>query len=160
MSASPPPEDLAGASRERALVIGVLALQGGSAEHLEKLDAIPRVKGIPITRSAEMEDVDALILPGGESSAIGMLLEGNGMLCPLRERIAGGLPVWGTCAGMILLARELRNDSRRHLAVMDIAVERNAYGTQGDSFVCEAPVKYLEGSPFPLVFIRDRKSVV
>ena len=82
----------------------------------------------------QLEDLDGIILPGGESTTMGKLLVRTGMMEPLRRKIESGLPVWGTCAGMILLAKELENDPQKHLAVMDICVRRNAYGTQIDSF--------------------------
>lgn len=137
-----------------SLAIGVLALQGSFAEHLHALSAVEGVRPLPLKRRAELDAVDAIILPGGESSAMGRLLRDFDLLDPLRQRIEEGLPVWGTCAGMILLARDLDNDERRHLGVMDISVRRNAYGGQLDSFEARAVIPELGDAPFPLVFIR------
>jgi 5'-phosphate synthase pdxT subunit len=136
------------------VTIGVLALQGGFGEHLGALSTIEGVRAVPLKRRDELDSVEALILPGGESSAIGRLLRDFDMLGRMRDRIRDGLPVWGTCAGMIILARDLENDERRHLGVMDICVRRNAYGGQLDSFETEAVIPELGATPFPLVFIR------
>lgn len=139
---------------KRSVTIGVVALQGGVAEHLRALSAIEGVRAVALRRRAELDSVDALILPGGESSAMGRMLRDFDLLDRMRERIQSGLPAWGTCAGMILLARDLDNDERRHLAVMDIGVRRNAYGGQLDSFETTTVIPELGKQPFPLVFIR------
>lgn len=133
--------------------IGILGFQGAIVEHrqhLEKLGETPLVVRYP----EELECIDGIILPGGESTTIGKLLNRTGMMEPLRQKIQQGLPVWGTCAGMILLARELVNDSVAHLAVMDIAVKRNAYGTQIDSFDISVSIPEVAPKEIPLVFIR------
>ncbi|TFG85451.1 MAG: pyridoxal 5'-phosphate synthase glutaminase subunit PdxT [Spirochaetales bacterium] len=140
--------------------IGVLSLQGGVEEHLQMLRALPAVEVRTFTRPSELAGLDAVILPGGESTAIGKLAVENGLMDALRSRIIEGMPVWGTCAGMILLAREIRNDKRRHLAVMDITVDRNGYGAQLESFVSKIPIDGIEGGPFPLVFIRAPRILV
>ncbi|MBU0928597.1 MAG: pyridoxal 5'-phosphate synthase glutaminase subunit PdxT [Spirochaetes bacterium] len=137
-----------------ALTIGVLSLQGGVAEHLAALARVDGVRGVPVSKASELGSVDAIILPGGESTAIGRLLRDFGMADPLRERIAAGLPAWGTCAGMILLAKDIDNDDRRHVGLMDISVRRNAYGGQLSSFDASAVIDGLGERPFPLVFIR------
>lgn len=137
-----------------SVTIGVLALQGSFAEHLQALSSIEGVVAPQLKRRDQLAAVDAIILPGGESSAIGRLLRDFDMLDTMRQRIIDGLPVWGTCAGMILLARDLDNDGRRHLGVMDIGVRRNAYGGQLDSFEAETVIPELGARPFPLVFIR------
>ena len=98
--------------------------------------------------------VDALIIPGGESTAIGKLLKEYDLIAPLQERIKGGMPVWGTCAGMILLANRIVNQDTTYLNVLDVAVRRNAYGSQLDSFQAQAVVEKVSPEPFPLVFIR------
>ena len=134
-------------------VVGVLALQGSFAEHVEALAALG-VGTRLVRRPADLEGLGAIILPGGESTAMGRLLSDFALLEPLRAAVAGGLPAWGTCAGAILLARSISNDSRRHLALMDLEVERNAYGAQLESFRAAAPIAGLEGGDFPLVFIR------
>lgn len=102
----------------------------------------------------QLSGIDAIILPGGESTTMGKLLNRTGMMFPLRERILSGMPAWGTCAGMILMAKELENDPVRHLAVMDIRVRRNAYGSQIDSFSVERRVPLVSDHPVELVFIR------
>lgn len=133
--------------------IGVLALQGAFKEHVQRVEALGH-RAIEVRTLAELQQVDGLILPGGESTAMGKLLDDFQMKAPLAEKIAAGLPTWGTCAGMILMAKSLENDDRRHLAVMDIAVRRNAYGAQLGSFDVTEPVKGVSDDPIPLVFIR------
>lgn len=143
--------------------IGVLALQGGVTPHLEalgRLDTQERAgvgDGIDVRRvlvPADLEGVDGLILPGGESTAVGKLLAEGGLGRAVRERIAAGMAAWGTCMGAILLAKTIANDGRRHLEIMDIEVERNAYGSQLDSFRTEGEISGMEGGPFPMIFIR------
>ncbi len=146
--------------------IGVLALQGGVAEHLRALrsfDARERAAGgegseaVAVKTAGDLSGLDGIILPGGESSAVGKLLAESGLGDRLRALISGGLPAWGTCMGAILLAKDIENDERRHLALMDIRVTRNAYGSQLDSFVEAAelePPLPAGGKPFPMVFIR------
>jgi 5'-phosphate synthase pdxT subunit len=134
--------------------VGVLALQGGVEEHMKKLSQLSDVEPVSVKYLDELENVDALIIPGGESTALGLLLKEFKLLEPLRERIQSGMPVWGTCAGMIILAKELSDDATKHLAVMDIKVKRNAYGTQLESFSTEARINAVTNDPIPLVFIR------
>ncbi|WP_304242740.1 pyridoxal 5'-phosphate synthase glutaminase subunit PdxT [Gracilinema caldarium] len=138
--------------------IGVLALQGGVAEHADMLKRIPDVEPVLVKTAEELEATDALIIPGGESTAVGTILthdsRGQALRDLLVSRIRQGFPVWGTCMGAILLARNICNDHRRHLAVMDIEVHRNAYGSQLDSFTVSEPILGLDGGPFPMVFIR------
>ncbi|MCX7024132.1 MAG: pyridoxal 5'-phosphate synthase glutaminase subunit PdxT [Spirochaetes bacterium] len=139
--------------------IGVLGLQGGVAEHLAALAALPGVEAETLLRADQLGGMDGVILPGGESTTIGKLLADFGLASPLRDLILSGLPVWGTCAGMILLAKGIENDARRHLAVMDIVVSRNAYGPQSESFAASGDISCIEGGPFPLVFIRAPRIV-
>lgn len=134
--------------------IGVLGLQGAVREHLDKLHEIEEVDPFVLRYKEDLKQADAIIIPGGESTAMGRLLREFDLLEPLKERIAGGLPVWGTCAGMILLAKYITNDDRRHLEVMDIKVRRNAYGTQVDSFTASAVIETVSPKEIPLVFIR------
>lgn len=138
----------------KTLSIGVLALQGGITEHLAMLDRLDGVRGIPVSKAEDLDLLDAIILPGGESTTMGRLLQDFNMAAPLCRSISAGLPVWGTCAGMILLAKGIDNDDRRHCGLMDITVRRNAYGSQLDSFDASTVVEGLGGEPFPLVFIR------
>lgn len=136
-------------------VIGVLALQGASALHLEALRALA-VEAVEVRTPAELAEVDALVLPGGESTTISMMLERNELFEPLAERLAAGLPAFGTCAGMILLADGVLDGraDQRSFGAIDVDVRRNAFGRQVDSFEAELDVDGLEGGPFPAVFIR------
>lgn len=132
-------------------LIGVLALQGGVEPHLSALGRLPDLDSRRVIRAQDLEGLDGLIIPGGESTAVRKLLtedrRGRELLAALGERLASGLAAWGTCMGAILL-------SRHFLSVMDIGVERNAYGGQLDSFEAEADIVGIPGGPFPLVFIR------
>jgi 5'-phosphate synthase pdxT subunit len=135
------------------LAIGVLALQGAFAEHVaavERLGARAREVRLP----ADLEGLDGLIIPGGESTTIGKLLETFGLLEPLRERVDAGLPVYGTCAGAILLAKDIGGLDQPLLATMDLRVERNAFGRQLQSFETDLAIRQLGERPFPAVFIR------
>ena len=135
--------------------VGVLALQGAFREHREVLDALG-VETIEVRTPAQLGALDALILPGGESTTMSQLLDSSGVRAPLAERLADGFPVLGTCAGMILLAREVVDGrpDQQSFGVVDIAVRRNAYGRQRDSFEADLAVDGLPGRPFPGVFIR------
>jgi len=134
--------------------VGVLALQGGFAAHADILQRLGAC--VDEIRCAEqLAAVDALVLPGGESTTVSMLLERSGLLEPLRERLSSGLPVLGTCAGMILLASEVvdgRGD-QHSLGLIDITVRRNAYGSQIASFEADIAVDDLD-EPFHAAFIR------
>lgn len=138
--------------------VGVLALQGSVAEHAQMLGRIGGVEPVLVRTAEDLKTVKALIIPGGESTAVGTLLAQDTRGQVLREllvfRIQEGFPVWGTCMGAILLAKSIRNDHRRHLAVMDIEIHRNAYGSQLDSFTVTEAIDGLGGGPFPMVFIR------
>ena len=136
---------------DRPLKIGVLSLQGSVEEHLASLRRLPQVKACPVKTLSALQEVDGLILPGGESTTIGKLLRLFSLQEPLKKRIMEGMPVWGTCCGMILLAQHLVGEEA-HLGLMDITVRRNAYGRQIDSFHCKA---FMQGvGEIPLVFIR------
>ena len=138
----------------KMIKVGVLAIQGAVAEHLELLNQIPDVCAQEVKYLDELNEIDGLIIPGGESTAIGRLFRDFNLLQPLKERILNGMPVWGTCAGMILLAKSLENDPTVHLGVMDITVERNAYGRQLGSFTTEVEIEKISSNKIPLVFIR------
>lgn len=138
----------------KMIKVGVLAIQGAVAEHLELLNQIPDVCAQEVKYLDELNEIDGLIIPGGESTAIGRLLRDFNLLQPLKERILNGMPVWGTCAGMILLAKSLENDPTVHLGVMDITVERNAYGRQLGSFTTEVEIEKISSNKIPLIFIR------
>ncbi|KMT23371.1 pyridoxal 5'-phosphate synthase glutaminase subunit PdxT [Clostridium cylindrosporum] len=133
--------------------IGILSIQGGVIEHINHIKALGH-EALEVKKSKDLNDIDGLILPGGESTTIGKLLRDMSILGPLKEKISSGLPVWGTCAGMILLAKSIENDDRRHIQAMDISVKRNAYGRQLDSFVVDHVIQGVSDEPIPLVFIR------
>lgn len=134
--------------------IGVLALQGSFREHLRLLAKLEGVTPLSVKNTEDLARVDGLILPGGESTAQGKLLRDFALLEPLKARIRDGLPVWGTCAGLILLAKHIAGGEPPHLGVMDITVRRNAYGGQLDSFSTAAVLPAVSSEPLPLVFIR------
>ena len=135
--------------------IGILALQGAFAEHAKVLDKLG-VTSVEIRNLDDFQqhqsDLSGLILPGGESTTMGKLLRDQQMLIPIREAILSGLPVFGTCAGLILLTKEITSQEESHLATMDIVVERNAYGRQLGSFYTEAECKGV--GQIPMTFIR------
>ena len=135
--------------------IGILALQGAFVEH-EKMLAQLGVESIELRNLEDFQqhqsDLSGLILPGGESTTMGKLLRDQQMLIPIREAILNGLPVFGTCAGLILLAKQITSKEESHLATMDIVVERNAYGRQLGSFYTEADCKGV--GKIPMTFIR------
>ncbi len=135
------------------VTIGVLSLQGSVIEHMQCLNCLPDVHSVEVKTSDALQKVDALILPGGESTTMGKLLHFFGLMEPLKKRILEGMPVWGTCAGMILLAKHLV-DEPAHLGVMDITVRRNAYGRQIDSFTEKVSLPDISEKEIPLVFIR------
>lgn len=134
-------------------VVGVLALQGDFREHREMLEAMSHVVR-EVRKVSQLNGLDALIIPGGESTTIARLIEGNGFRQPIRDFCASGRPVWGTCAGAILLAKEVDRLDRPGIETMDISVARNAFGRQVDSFEADLQVAGLEGGPFHAVFIR------
>lgn len=133
--------------------VGVLAFQGAVREHINMLK-MAGAQPVPVKREKELYDVDALILPGGESTVIGKFLRETGLGRIIVERAKSGMPVWGTCAGMILLAKRIVNEDYVHLGLMDIWVRRNAYGSQVDSFIVRKPVPAVSPKPLELVFIR------
>ncbi|MFL2697177.1 MAG: pyridoxal 5'-phosphate synthase glutaminase subunit PdxT [Acidimicrobiales bacterium] len=134
--------------------VGVLALQGAYASHLQTFASIG-VEVLEVRTPEDLETIDRLVIPGGESTTISMLLDSNGMRVPIQESISEGMPVFGTCAGMIVLAREVLDgrDDQKPLGAIDITVRRNAFGRQVDSFESEIEVSGLD-EPFPSVFIR------
>ena len=135
--------------------IGVLALQGAFAAHAACLRAL-KAEPVEVRNAAQLAEVDALVLPGGESTTMSMLLESSRLFDPLAERLAAGLPTLGTCAGMILLGSEILDGrpDQRCFGVVDISVRRNAFGRQIDSFEADLPLADLAGPAFRAVFIR------
>lgn len=134
--------------------IGVLGLQGDVTEHLAALERLA-VDAIEVRLPSDLEEVDGLVLPGGESTTLMMLIDSAGLREPLEKRLASGMPALGTCAGMILLASEVLDGrpDQRPFAAIDISARRNAFGRQTDSFECELDVAGLE-TPMHAVFIR------
>ena len=133
--------------------VGVLAYQGDVREHLAALAAVG-ADPVEVRTPAELEEVAGLVVPGGESTVIGKLAARYRLLEPLRERAAAGLPVLGTCAGMIFLAREVEGPPQDLLGVLDVRVRRNAFGRQVASFEAEVDVKGVDGGPVAGAFIR------
>lgn len=132
---------------------GILALQGAFREH----DRIMRSLGMPtreIRQLADLDGIDSLIIPGGESTTIGKLLVELGIMEPLRAKIDTGMPVYGTCAGLILLARNIENSDQARIGRLDMTVRRNAFGRQVDSFEADLPIPVLGEPDYPAVFIR------
>jgi pyridoxal 5'-phosphate synthase pdxT subunit len=142
----------------RGRIVGVLAMQGAFAEHAV---AVQRLGGVcvEVRQPKHLDGIDSLIIPGGESTTISKLLVSTGLFDPIADRIAAGMPTFGTCAGMILLAREVL-DSRagqRSFGAIDISVERNGYGRQVDSFETDLDVVGIDGPPIHAAFIRAPK---
>ena len=135
-----------------AAKIGVLALQGAFEEHSRMLSSLG-VRNFEVRQKSDLfRSLDGLILPGGESTSMGKLLDSFGMLLPLRSLAAEGLPMFGTCAGLLLLAKRIINDSHVYIGAMDISARRNAYGRQLASFSTEAAFEGI--GKVPMVFIR------
>jgi 5'-phosphate synthase pdxT subunit len=135
--------------------LGVLALQGGFRPHVEALTALG-ADVVEVRLPRHLALVDALVVPGGESTTVGRLLGTSGLLEPLSERLAAGMPAFGTCAGLILLASEVLDGrpDQPVLSAIDITVRRNAHGRQRESFEAPLELDGLAGGPFPGVFIR------
>jgi len=133
--------------------IGVLALQGAFREHLDTLRAIG-VEGIRVREPADLDGVSGLILPGGESTTMRQLIARWGLYDPIMAFAEQGAPIFGTCAGMIVLATEIAGGEAPILPLLDVTVERNAFGRQLDSFEAELPVPVLGDTPVHAVFIR------
>jgi 5'-phosphate synthase pdxT subunit len=132
--------------------VGVLALQGDVREHIRILEAL-RVEAVAIKKPGELDSVDALIIPGGESTTIAKLAVRFGLIEPLRSAVDAKLPVYGTCAGMILLAAAVTEGDQPLIGALDVVVKRNAFGRQNESFEADLDIKGLD-EPFHAVFIR------
>ncbi len=133
--------------------IGVLALQGAFIEHVHALHRL-EVEAREVRLPRDLEGLDGLIMPGGESTTIGKLMVQYGLDEPLRARARDGFPIWGTCAGMILLAKDIGGLRQPLIGVMDIVVERNAFGRQLDSFETDLRIAAIGDEPFHAIFIR------
>lgn len=131
--------------------IGVLAVQGAFIEHEHMLNDLG-VQCVEIRKKEDLDNIDGIILPGGESTVQGQLLIKLGIMEPLRKMIENGLPVLATCAGLILLAKHIDNDSVTHIATLPVTVKRNAYGRQLGSFNTTANIEHI--GDYPMVFIR------
>lgn len=132
--------------------IGVLALQGAVAEHIRSITAAG-AEGVSIKRVEQLDSIDGLIIPGGESTTIGKLMRKYGFIDAIRDFSASGKPLFGTCAGLIVLAKEIASGEEAHLGLMDIKVARNAFGRQRESFETKLVIKGIE-EPIRAVFIR------
>jgi 5'-phosphate synthase pdxT subunit len=134
--------------------VGVLALQGDVREHVLALERAGAT-AVQVRYADELADVDALVLPGGESTTIGKLLDRFGLLGPLTDRARAGMPLYGTCAGAILMAADVTgdHDAPHRIGMMDMTVRRNAYGRQVDSFEADLDIEGVD-DPFRAVFIR------
>ena len=136
--------------------IGILALQGAFIEHIQMFGRIG-VEAVEIRLPVQLEQVAGLVIPGGESTTMMKLMHDYGLVAPIKKMAARNIPVWGTCAGMICLAKTAVNpdsSAMETLALMDITVRRNAFGRQVDSFEAELQISGLQGGPFHGVFIR------
>jgi 5'-phosphate synthase pdxT subunit len=133
--------------------IGVLAAQGAFAEHIAVLNHM-NIEAVPVRVAAELKGIEGLIIPGGESTTISRLILAYDLVKEIGLMAAGGLPIFGTCAGMIMIAKTVIGNGARSLGLMDIRVRRNAFGRQIDSFETNLSIPALGEQPFPGVFIR------
>jgi 5'-phosphate synthase pdxT subunit len=156
MSFSLPEAGSSARSKSPAPLIGVLAMQGAFAEHIRALEASGARTRLVRSRE-DLDGLDGIVLPGGESTTMTMLMERMGLLEPLRDAIARGLATLATCAGMIVLARDITDGmaEQKGLGLLDIAVRRNGYGRQVDSFEAPLHIAGFNGKAFPGVFIRS-----
>jgi 5'-phosphate synthase pdxT subunit len=138
-----------------ALTVGVLALQGDFREHIAVLRSLG-VEAVPVRRPTELAGIDGLVIPGGESSVMDKLARSFGLADPLKRAIAEGLPVYGTCAGLIMLADTVLDaiDGQQSLGGLDVSVRRNAFGSQLDSFETDLDIAAVGAAPMHAVFIR------
>ena len=135
------------------MMIGVLALQGDVDEHLAALNRAG-APAMTVKTRAELDNVDALVIPGGESTTVMKLLDRSGLAQPIGDRVRAGMPLWGTCMGMIVIAREVAETSQPTLDLLDVTVRRNAFGRQNDSAETPLAIAELGSEPFPGIFIR------
>ena len=135
------------------MIIGVLASQGAFAEHIAALNKLG-TEAVPVRLTGELKGLDGLIIPGGESTAISRLISGYNLATEIVGLTGEGMPVFGTCAGMILMAKNVLGNSTHTLGIMDITVKRNAFGRQVDSFETNLNIPALGKELFPAVFIR------
>lgn len=134
-------------------LIGVLALQGDVVEHITAMRRAG-AQAIPVKNREDLARVDGLIIPGGESTTVMKLLDRFQLAAPIVERARSGMPLWGTCMGMIVIAHEVVGIEQPSLDLIDVAVRRNAFGRQNESAEVELPIAALGEPPFPAIFIR------
>jgi len=134
------------------MIIGVLALQGAVAEHIRSLQ-LAGVDAVAVKQVEQLEELDGLVIPGGESTTIGKLMRKYGFIEAIQQFHAAGKAIFGTCAGLIVLAKEIEEQEAVHLQLMDISVARNAFGRQRESFETSLPIKGID-TPVTAVFIR------
>lgn len=135
-----------------SMKIGVLALQGAVAEHIRMI-TLAGAEGVVIKRPAQLEEIDGIIIPGGESTTIGKLMRTYGFIDALRQFSVQGKPIFGTCAGLIVIATQIEGQHEAHLELMNMRVARNAFGRQRESFEADLPIKGVEET-VRAVFIR------
>jgi len=135
------------------ITIGVLSLQGDVEEHVDALLAA-KIDARGVKTPEDLAGVDGLIIPGGESTTVGEMIGRFGLAKPLAQRVKAGMPVWGTCMGMIVLAKNVRGSSQPTLGLLSIEVKRNAFGRQIESAEVPLEIEGIDGKPFPGVFIR------
>ena len=133
--------------------VGVLALQGAFIEHMRAFERLG-AEAVEVRLPEQLRDLDGLVIPGGESTTMSLLMDSYALREPVLELASRGAPIWGTCAGMILLAKDVHDERVRTLELMDLKVVRNAFGRQLDSFEADLRVPALGEKPFPAVFIR------
>jgi 5'-phosphate synthase pdxT subunit len=138
---------------EDHMKIGVLAAQGAFAEHIATLKSL-NTEAVPVRLPAELKGIDGLIIPGGESTTISRLMLAYDLMQEIESLANEGMPIFGTCAGMIMMAKTIAGNSAKSLGLMDISVRRNAFGRQVDSFETRLTIPALGKKPFPGVFIR------
>ncbi|AZK45502.1 pyridoxal 5'-phosphate synthase glutaminase subunit PdxT [Paenibacillus lentus] len=132
--------------------VGVLALQGAVAEHIRSIESVG-AEGVAVKHPEQLQDIDGLIIPGGESTTIGKLMRKYGFIEAVQQFSSEGKPLFGTCAGLIVMAKKIEGGEEPHLGLMDISVSRNAFGRQRESFETDLDVKGLQ-EPLRAVFIR------
>jgi 5'-phosphate synthase pdxT subunit len=133
--------------------VGVLALQGDVVEHLAALERAG-ARALAVKSASDLERADALVIPGGESTTVMKLLERVALSGPIVERVSDGMPLWGTCMGMIVAARDIADADQPTLGLIDITVRRNAFGRQNESAEVDLRIEALGEPPFPAIFIR------
>ena len=140
-------------AKGKELVVGVLALQGDVVEHVAALERAG-ARAIEIKTVDQLARMDGLVIPGGESTTVMKLLDRFGLAAPIVERVRAGMPLWGTCMGMIVAAHDVAGLEQPTLDLIDITVRRNAFGRQNDSAEVALPIASLGTTPFPAIFIR------